>query len=555
MKRLPIGISDFRRVIIDNNYFIDKSLIIQELINSNAQITLLPRPRRFGKTLNLSMLRYFFENREDSEELFKDLAIYQTEEFREHLNRYPVIFLSFKDIKQQNFESSYGKLYSLIRREFMRHYKEIDVESLDFLDKLEYLDILEGKATQSSIEESLSLLSKLLSQKYNQSVVILIDEYDTPIHASYLHGYYNEFIEFIRNLLSGAFKDNDYLYRGVITGILRVSRESIFSGLNNIATYTISDTRYSNRFGFTVDETKQILADFGLSDKYEEVSDSYNGYKIGEETIFNPWSILNFIDNPKHELLPYWANTSSNELLKYLINISSLNFKKSLEAWLNGESIRTQIDSNIVFSEIEKNDKNIYSLLFFSGYLKCVNKELIEKTYHCDLAIPNKEVHYIFRNIISSWLNESFRDDRLNTLLQALIGGDVELFEELFSEFVLETLSFYDVNKKNEEAVYHAFLLGILISLNDYEVISNRESGFGRVDIILLHKEDKSKLAIIMELKKINKFREKTKEVALENALKQIEEKQYEVEVKKRGYSNILKMGVVFDGKRVWVKR
>ena len=400
MKRLPIGISDFRRVIKDNNYFVDKSLIIQELINSNAQITLLPRPRRFGKTLNLSMLRYFFENREDSEELFKDLAIYQTEEFREHLNRYPVIFLSFKDIKQRDFESSYIKLYSLIRREFMRHYKEIDVESLDFLDKLEYLNILEGKATQSSIEESLSLLSKLLSQKYNQQVVILIDEYDTPIHASYLHGYYNEFIEFIRNLLSGAFKDNDFLYRGVITGILRVSRESIFSGLNNIATHSIVDYEYSNKFGFTIDETKQILADFGLSDKYDEVSDSYNGYKIGSETIFNPWSIINFVADKKHRLLPYWANTSSNELLKHLINISSLNFKKSLEIWLNGESIRTQIDSNIVFSEIDKNDKNIYSLLFFSGYLKCVNKELIEKTYHCDLAIPNKEVHYIFRNII-----------------------------------------------------------------------------------------------------------------------------------------------------------
>ncbi len=555
MKRLPIGISDFRRVIKENNYFVDKSLIIQELINSNAQITLLPRPRRFGKTLNLSMLRYFFENRESSEELFKDLAIYQTEEFREHLNQYPVIFLSFKDIKQRDFESSYSKLYSLIRREFMRHYKEIDVESLDFLDKLEYLNILEGKATQSSIEESLSLLSKLLFQKYNQSVVILIDEYDTPIHASYLHGYYNEFIEFIRNLLSGAFKDNDYLYRGVITGILRVSRESIFSGLNNIATYSIVDYEYSNRFGFTVNETKQILADFGLSNKYDDVSDSYNGYKIGEETIFNPWSIINFVADKRHRLLPYWANTSSNELLKHLIKISSLNFKRSLEAWLNGESIRTQIDSNIVFSEIDKNDKNIYSLLFFSGYLKCVNKELIDKTYHCDLTIPNKEVHYIFRNIISSWLNESFRDDRLHTLLQALIGGDVELFEELFSEFVLETLSFYDVNKKSEEAVYHAFLLGILISLNDYEVISNRESGVGRVDIILLHKEDKNRLAIIMELKKINKFREKSKEVALENALKQIEEKKYEVEVKKRGYSNILKMGVVFDGKRVWVKR
>ena len=554
MKRLPIGISDFRRVIKDNNYFVDKSLIIQELINSNAQITLLPRPRRFGKTLNLSMLRYFFENREDSEELFKDLAIYQTEEFREHLNRYPVIFLSFKDIKSSSFEASYSKLYSLIQEEFMRHFEEINIDSLNFLDKLNYMNILEGKATQQNIENSLSLLSKLLSQIYNQQVVILIDEYDTPIHASYLHGYYNEFIEFIRNLLSGAFKDNEFLYRGVITGILRVSRESIFSGLNNIATYSIVDYEYSNRFGFTVDETKQILADFGLSDKYDDVSDSYNGYKIGSETIFNPWSIINFVADKKHRLLPYWANTSSNELLKHLINISSLNFKKSLEMWLNGESIRTQIDSNIVFSEIEKNDKNIYSLLFFSGYLKCANKELIDKTYHCDLTIPNKEVHYIFRNIISSWLNESFRDDRLRVLLNALIDGEIKLFEKLFSEFIVETLSFYDVNKKNEEAVYHAFLLGILINLSDYEVISNRESGLGRVDIILLHKEDKNRLAIIMELKRINRFREKTKEVALDNALKQIEDKRYEVEVKKRGYSHILKMGVVFDGKRVWVK-
>jgi len=232
-----------------------------------------------------------------------------------------------------------------------------------------------------------------------------------------------------------------------------------------------------------------------------------------------------------------------------------MSFKKSLESWLNGKAIRTPINSNIVFSEIEQNDKNVYSLLFFSGYLKCVNKELIDKVYYCDLAIPNQEVEYIFRNIISSWINESFRHDRLELLLNSLISGDIELFEELFSQFVLETLSFYDTNKKNEEAVYHAFLLGILVSLRDYEVISNRETGLGRVDIILLHKEDKNRLAIIMELKSINKFREKSKEDALTNALKQIEEKKYETEVKKRGYNNILKMGVVFDGKRVWVKQ
>ncbi|NOZ90054.1 MAG: AAA family ATPase, partial [Epsilonproteobacteria bacterium] len=329
----------------------------------------------------------------------------------------------------------------------------------------------------------------------------------------------------------------------------------IFSGLNNLATYSILDYEYSDKFGFTINETKKILEDFDLKDRYSEVSNLYNGYKIGDNTIFNPWSIINFVADKKHRLLPYWANTSSNDLIKYLISISSLKFKKSLESWLKGETVREELDSNIVFNELIQNEKNIYSLLFFSGYLKCLNKELIDETYYCDLTIPNREVHYIFRKIISSWINESYRHDRLDNLLKSLIDGDIELFEKLFSEFVLETLSFYDVNRKNEEAVYQAFLLGILISLDNYEVISNRESGLGRVDIILLHKTDKSKLAIIMELKSIDKFKEETKELALKNALKQIEKQKYEIEVRKRGYNNILKMGVVFDGKRVWVKR
>ena len=557
MKKLPIGISDFRKVIRDNNYFVDKSMLIYELINSNAQISLLPRPRRFGKTLNLSMLRYFFENREDNSYLFKELEIYKRDEFKTHQGKYPVIFLTFKDVKSDNKEEALNKIYSLIREEFGRHKKSIVdiVDDLDDEDRYNYYDIIQRRATKDVYEKSLSLLSKLLYQKYNQEVVILIDEYDTPIHASYLYGYYDKLIIFMRNLLSGAFKDNDYLFKGAITGILRVSKESIFSGVNNLKTYSILESRYSDRFGFTIDETTEILDSFGLKDRYDEISKSYNGYKIGDYTMFNPWSILNYIDNPKHELLPYWANTSSNDLVKHLISISSLKFKKSLEIWLKGGSIKSEIDSNIVFSEIEKSDENIYSLLFFSGYLKCLNKKLVNQKYQCNLAIPNNEVQYIFRNIISNWINESFRNDRLEVLLEALTTGNIKLFEKLFSQFVLETLSFYDVNKKNEEAVYHAFLLGILISLNNYEVISNRETGLGRVDIILLHKEDKNRVAIIMELKTIDEFEEETKDIALKKALKQIEKKKYEIEVKKRGYNNILKMGVVFDGKRVWVKQ
>ena len=555
MTKLPIGISAFRKVIRDNNYFVDKSMLIHELINSNAQISLLPRPRRFGKTLNLSMLRYFFENREDNGYLFKELEIYKRDEFKTHQGKYPVIFLTFKDVKNGSFQDAMYGIRDLITQEYEKHYDDIKEMKLSIREKRIIDSILNCSDSNRDYENSIFLLSKLLYQKYNQEVVILIDEYDTPIHASYLYGYYDKLIIFMRNLLSGAFKDNDYLFRGAITGILRVSKESIFSGVNNLKTYSILESRYSDRFGFTIDETTEILDSFGLKERYDEISNSYNGYKIGDHTMFNPWSILNYIDNPKHELLPYWANTSSNDLVKHLISISSLKFKKSLEIWLKGGSIRSEIDSNIVFSEIEKSDENIYSLLFFSGYLKCLNKKLVNQKYQCNLAIPNNEVQYIFRNIISNWINESFRNDRLEVLLEALTTGNIKLFEKLFSQFVLETLSFYDVNKKNEEAVYHAFLLGILISLNNYEVISNRETGLGRVDIILLHKEDRDRVAIIMELKTIDEFEEETKEMALKKALKQIEKKKYEVEVKKRGYNNILKMGVVFDGKRVWVKR
>jgi len=309
MKRLPIGISDFKQVIEENNYFIDKSMLIHELINSNAQVTLLPRPRRFGKTLNLSMLRYFFNNRDDNSHLFKDLAISKTPEFQDYIGTYPVIFLSFKDVKSNGVNDTIEGINSLITEVFGLFENEISKLELSKKDSIDVENILYCRASNRVYQNSLRLLSSLLYKIYNQKVVILIDEYDTPIHASYLYGYYNEFIEFIRNLLSGAFKDNNYLYRGVITGILSVSRESIFSGLNNIATYTIVDYEYSNKFGFTIDETKKILSDFGLSDRYDDVSNSYNGYMIGKETIFNPWSILNFVSDSEHRLLPYWANT------------------------------------------------------------------------------------------------------------------------------------------------------------------------------------------------------------------------------------------------------
>ena len=555
LKKLPIGKSNFKKVIEDGDYFVDKSLFIKEVIDSSSETSLVMRPRRFGKTLNLSMLRYFFGNGNfipTNKNLFKNLAIYKEDVFAEHFEKYQIIYLTFKDVKSDNFESSYNKIYSLIQKEFDKHHKKIDSLELSYLERKNYFDILEKKATQEELQESLILLSTLLFQAYNQKVVILIDEYDTPIHSAFVYDYYQKFVGFIRGFLSGGFKDNDYLYKGVITGILRVSKESIFSGLNNITPYTILDEKYGDKFGFTINETKKMLKDFDIEDRYAEVCDSYNGYNIGGVTIFNPWSILNYTDSKK--LLPFWVNTASNDLIKYLFKNSSPIFKKNLQNFIEDKVVNVQLDTNVVFSELTQNDNQIYSLLFFSGYLKCVSRTLTDKIYRCNLMIPNKEVKYIYKKMIESWMNDAFRNTRLEPILKSLVDGEIEIFERLFSEFVLETLSFYDVNKKNEEAVYQAFILGLLVNLNDYEIISNQESGLGRFDIMILHKNNKQKLAIIMELKKIDDFKDETRKEALESAIKQIEDKKYEIVAKKRGYLNILKMGVVFDGKRVWVK-
>jgi len=555
MKKLPIGLSDFKELIQEKYYYIDKTNLISEVIDNSAKIVLLPRPRRFGKTLNLSMTKYFFDGEEDNRELFDNLNISKNQDAMKHCGKYPIIYITFKDVKESSFERSIEKIDSLIRVQF-GEYEDIISKIIDKVnkeDRSNYYKIINTKASYTLYANAFKLLSKLLTIAYNQKCIILIDEYDTPIQTGFLQGYYEEIKEFFKTFIGAVLKDNDiYVYKAVLTGILRISKESIFSDLNNIEVYTLLDSEFSDKFGFTTNEVKKLLSDYTLIEQFEEVDKWYDGYCIGGTTIFNPWSLLNFSNRKRFDV--YWANTSSNEIIKTLVENSD-TFREDLKYLLNGKSLKRVINPNITFKDRDFNFKEemLYSFLFFSGYLKYTAKEFVEGEHICQLSIVNQECHYIFKKIISNWISDSFSNRKLKILLKSIIDGDLKLFQKIFSEFVRDTLSFYDTGK-NIEAVYHAFFLGLLVNLNDYEIISNQEAGYGRVDIILVHKTDKKRLAIVMELKTIDEFEEETKDKALESAVEQIKEKEYVSVVQKRGYNNILSFGVVFDGKRVWAK-
>ncbi|MEA3315901.1 MAG: AAA family ATPase [Campylobacterota bacterium] len=554
MQKLPIGKSDYKSIIEDGYYYIDKTMGIKELMDASGEVILLPRPRRFGKTLFQTMLYYFFDINESDESIYKDKAIYKTDTFKNHFGKYPVIYLTFKDIKEPNIELTFQKMYDLIDFEISRYVKDIDkhCDKLNPKELRSYEKLKSFEANRGDYEQSLKILSKLLFFTYNQKAILLIDEYDTPIQSAFLKGYYEDVIDFFKPFLGSVLKDNDrYLKKSVLTGILRVSKESMFSDLNNIDTNTILDNSFSSCFGFTIDETKKMLIDYDLENQTEEVINWYNGYIFGDTTILNPWSLINF--TYKKVFNVYWAQTSSNEMIRTLIENSN-SFKENLDVLLNGGAIEQRIDSNITFKEnnFYFKDSLLYSFLFFSGYLRC-NEKSRTAPFICKLSLVNKEIEYIFDTIIQDWIEESFENNKLQMMLKALINSDLKLFERVFSEFVRDTLSFYDVGKK-VEAVYHAFLLGLLVNLKDYEIISNKEAGYGRVDIIVVHKTNLDKPAIVMELKTIDDFEEEDKNSALESAVKQIKEKDYISYCKNRGYKNITAFGVVFDGKRVWIK-
>jgi len=554
-KSIQIGISDFKELIEENNYFVDKSLLIKEFLENGAKIILTPRPRRFGKTLNLSMLRYFFDIRTkaDTKELFKDLKIENEKEIMKLQGEYPVVFVSFKGVKYNNFENAMSAIEMLMSEVYKEYRYLMESEIFKEDEKRDFNKIINREADVVLLTISIKNLTNYLYKYYNKKVILLIDEYDVPIQESYMRDYYDKMMSLIRNMLSDALKDNIYLEKAMITGILRVAKESIFSGLNNLEVNTLLRYRFNDKFGFTEEEVKELSNYYNANDEFESIKQWYNGYIFGGEIIYNPWSVLNYLKNRREGFMPYWINSSSNDLIKKLLLKGDTNMKLELEELIAGNSISKAIDDSIVMSEVEDSNENIWSFLLMCGYLKAIKTENIEGILNCELKIPNKEVLIFYNNLIEKWFKESMTNQKYELMLKTLITGDIEIFAGLFKQFVINNISYFDVSGKEPERVYHAFVLGMLISLSkNYEVKSNKESGYGRYDVMIIPK-DISKIGIIIEFKKIDDFLSDTIEEGTAKALKQIEDKKYETELLEKGIKDIVKLAIVFKGKEVKV--
>ena len=553
MKKIALGESDFRSIIENNEYFVDKSLLIKEIFEDSSRIILIPRPRRFGKTLNLSMIRYFVERcDEDRRYLFNNLLIEKEKDIMKRQGIYPTIYLTFKDEKHDKFEDFQMKLAFFVSEIYKKHYYLY--ESLTFQVDKDYFDkIINKVSTKAELEMSLKNLSKYLYDYYGEKIIILIDEYDTPIQHSYFSGIYDDTIAFMRNFLSNTLKDNIYLEKALLTGILRVARESIFSGLNNLDVYSILKEGYSDKFGFTEVEIEKMLNDFNIVKEKDEFKRWYNGYLFGNTVIYNPWSTLSYLKDKNEYFMPYWVNTSENKIIKTILSKGSDGLKKSFEELLKGNTIETTIDENIIMADIEANENNVWSFLLLSGYLKVVNKIRKEDEIYYEVAIPNVEVKHMYNKIIKDWASESYVSSEYNEMLKALINFDYEVFEEIFIDYVEKSLSYFDVSGEEPERVYHGFVLGMLVALNNtHYVLSNRESGYGRYDVMVIPK-DITKPGIIIEFKRARKNNKKTIEQLIEEAKKQIEDKKYETELLSRGITDIKKLVIVFKGKEVSV--
>jgi len=553
MKKLAIGVDDFKKLRDSDAYFVDKSLLIEEIIEDRSEVLLFPRPRRFGKTLNMSMLNYFFlnKNTEENRQLFEGLAITQSPVFNQYQGKYPVVFLSFKSCKGNRFDLIFTEMVRIIADACKKHTYILDKDLFLPAEIEKFHRLCNEDRDESLIKTSIFLLCQFLHRYYQQKVLLLIDEYDTPVHEAYLNGYYKEAVDFLRIFMGNTLKGNEYLHKGILTGILRVSKESMFSDLNNVKVYSVLSEKYNTWFGFTQWEVDQLLIDFGLANANKEVKAWYNGYYFGNEEIYNPWSMLGFVDS-RGKFMPYWLSTSANALVHSLIRDSDFTVKKGIEDILNGIPVYTPVHENISFEELENNHETIMSFLIQTGYLKALYYKMQNSRRVYEVSIPNQELKLIYIDTINKWFNESIGSKDLDNMLKALVSGDIELFEDILSVFVVNYLSFYQTSKDHIEKVYHAFVLGMLITLKDsYHIESERESGYGRVDILMTPK-NKNQPGIIIELKKIRP--RETTETAMEAALQQIEDREYETVLRQQGCTDIMKIAVTFDGKRVWAK-
>lgn len=548
-KSLPIGVSDFK-LATTGYYYVDKTLMIRDFLDKKPMVSLFTRPRRFGKTLNMDMLRVFFEKtNEDTSVYFKDKQIWQCGDYyTKHQGQYPVIFLTFKDVKSMTWEETFQKIRRLISLEFIRH-NELETSSvLTAYEKEQYHLLAKDSGDEVDCQMGLQLLSLLLHKHYGRECIIIIDEYDTPIQQGHTCNFYPEIVNFMRNFFSGGLKDNPHLAFGFLTGILRVAKESIFSGMNNLKTYSILDDGYSSYFGFTEKEVKDMLRYYGKDDKYNELSEWYDGYRFGNTEIFNPWSVINYIsDNcfPK----AFWQSTGSNEIIGEIIQTATPEITIDLYKLLCGEKIAAYIDTGVIYPEVQNNPYSIYSFLLVAGYLKVANiYPQSDGNFMCDVAIPNKEITFVYEKEV---LNRTNQNSLAISISQAIFSKDTQKLQALLEDFMVKSISSID---GANEGFYHGMMLGLCAILgNRYKIRSNRESGLGRFDIQLMPLT-KGMPGFIFEFKHTKDEHTDLSALA-DSALQQIEAKKYDTELRDNGVNSIISIGIAFRGKSAVVRR
>lgn len=556
----PIGISDFKKIASGHYTFVDKSLFIQDLLNDDAEVILITRPRRFGKTLNMSMLRYFFDKigANENRKLFEHLAIAQAQTRHgraclESQGMHPVVFLSLKSIKSSNYAAAYQEITTLLSGVYQKHRYLLDSKALFPEDKQTIREMIREEASPAHVKHALKNLARYLSLHHNAKTILLIDEYDTPIHAAYLStpGYHEQMLEFMRGFLGEALKDNEFLHKGVITGILRIAQANLFSDLNNIDVYTLLRGDYAQYFGFTSDEVKKLVLDSGVPVKLDAIQAWYNGYQIGDTVLYNPWSMLCCLKQQGH-LQSYWLETGEAGLLGVALRKQSIHVKLQLQQLMEGETIEVNIDYRTSLLDIEHNPVTVWTLLVFSGYLNARPTHFRDDgEITCQVSIPNREVIGAYARFVKNWYQHALNDD-YKTLLDALIHGRVEQFQELLQAYIEQSLSYFDLGKKTPEKIYHVFMLGLLAGLrSEYLIQSNKEAGFGRFDLALIP-HDAAKLGIVMEFKSVEDDDELA--ASAQGALSQIKHHHYTRLLQQHGIQKQLALGVAFSGKRVIVQ-
>lgn len=549
---LPIGVDNFEKLITKGYYYVDKTLLIKELIDRKGEVNLFTRPRRFGKTLNMSMLRYFFGNGEtDHAQLFKGTRIMAAgEKYLSEMGRYPVIALSLKSMKQDTYKEAFHCLKEEIAREFKKHPEVAGSLALDD-DREKYTRLMNRRADEEEYLTSLKFLSECLASFYGEKTVILVDEYDVPLENAYFRGFYDKMIVLIRSLFESAFKTNDTLEFAAVTGCLRISRESIFTGLNNLNIISITDSSYAEHFGFTQKEVDSILKDYGLEENCQTVKAWYDGYQFGDTEVYNPWSVINYVNsccgNRNALPRPYWSNTSSNSIVRTLVEKADISVKQEIEALIGGGTVTKAVHEDITYEDMDSTQENLWNFLFFTGYLKKVREYPDGEDIFIEMAIPNSEVRYIYKNTVLRWFEERTKEKNLTPLYESILQGDAEKAAEILSQNLMDTISFYDY----QESYYHGFLAGMLKNIGNYIVVSNRESGNRRPDLLLKYPSVRGK-AVILEVKVAGTYQELEQKCA--EALQQIEHQKYEESLRREGYQDILKYGVAFYKKECMMK-